>query len=290
MIIELIQVVGTSGFAAYAFYRSGSMHRLSAELRRGTSLTPPSPKAKPNLAAEIERLSLQADHEERQKLLSSPTGWLLDPFRYPTNPHEGRAVPAWEVAIDARMELKARMARLDMGLEPMYVGPAMINPQATYRMVMTPRCPNCGEHDHVEASSTHRGEASMWWCRVCEAEFTRDGETKKSIKRRKLLLAQKARDDAALAAKKEAERLARVLPCGCSGEVTTRSYPSGGWDMGRYAVCLTCNGCWDYAPRMDDTGNPRKMHPRSGPVEWPNGNKLEIDVPFDLPLPPANRD
>lgn len=265
MIVDLIEVAATGGFAAYAFYRSGAFDGLIAEIRRGTSLTPPPlPKAKPTLADAFERYSLQADHEERQKLLASPTGWLLDPFRYPTNPHEGREIPAWRGAIDARMELKSRMARMDMGLEPMYVGPAMLRPEASFRMVMAdPPCPACGSA-HTEASATHGSSTSMWWCRECTAEFTLDGETKKSKKSRKSL---------------------PPLPCGHVGGMHKEPRSPGSFMV---SVCDKCSAEW--WPRSDD---PSGRSLAQGEIGFYRNGKMhsgQEDVPFDLPLPPANRD
>lgn len=172
-------------------------------------------------------------------------------------------------------EIDARFAPAPVAERPIpekYQAPIVLPPPPAWSLVNSPKCPSCGHkiHGTVEITAEHHGRPTMWQCTICQMEYTKAGETKGSKKRRK-------------AAEAEAKRMADlVLPCGCTGDVTTRSYPSGGWDMGRYAVCKTCEGAWDYAPKMDDTGDPRKMHPRSGPVQWPNGNKLN-----DLPLPPS---
>lgn len=266
MIFEAIEIAATGSFAAYAFYRSGAFDKLAAEIRRGTALTPPqkSVPPKPTPAGEFERYALQADHEERQKLLASPTGWLLDPFRYPTNPHEGRT-PRAAAAIDEILDTLARMDRVHNGLEPHF---AVYRPEHTFRIVTptVPRCPSCGEHKGVAVTADHGGEASAWICNPCQVEFTKAGETRASKKARK--------------------SLPSVLPCGCTGAVEQDHI----LNYGRESTCRTCFSTWE--PRSDDfSGRTLGQGER---VRWSASKRRagfgEQDVPFDLPLPPANRD
>lgn len=193
------------------------------------------------------------DPDEHERNLFLATGaWWLDPNRWGDNPNwrENLPRPVAPPYLDADPPIPA----------------------------LAPRCPVCGPDGQVAVLNTAGNEVTLWDCFKCGAEFTRRGETKKS---RKARLAREARALAEIE-RNEKSRADHRLPCGCEGDVVTRAYPTGGWDMGRYAECKTCRGTWDYAEKYGESGNPRRMHPRSGPVEWPNGNPLtqaEISPP-----------
>lgn len=270
MIVDIVQTVLYLGVAGYAAHRveNAWLARNGYDTRdffKHRKELPPTQK--PTVAAEFERYALQADHEERQKLLASPTGWLLDPFRYPTNPHIGRPVKPLARWVDPIKEAHARLERVHMGLEtydPFYVTPpALLNPVQTYRMVMAdPPCPACGS-EHTEASATHGRSTSMWWCRECTAEFTLDGETKKSKKARKSL---------------------PPLPCGHTGGLHKEPRSPGGFMI---SVCDTCSAEW--WPRSNDPTGRTLAQSEIGFYRNGRMHSGQEDVPFDMPPPPSMR-
>lgn len=151
--------------------------------------TPP-----PKLDDEWARHQQKADAAERALLLASPTGWLLDPFRFPTDPFApppqqlDHHMGLWRLLtdpvvlrIDPIKEAQAQKAMVLTGVMVPH------RPQATMRMkISIPDCPACGS-GYTEIGAEHGGTASLYWCHTCHAEFTDKGETRKSKRRRKTL-------------------------------------------------------------------------------------------------------
>lgn len=240
MIADLV-TAGMCGTALVLFGR-GIYHSgvLASWIVQGISAKAPPPRPPAPPEDPWEAYCRKAEAAEQALFLETGM-WWLDPNRWGDNPNwrENLPRPAAPPYLDADPPIPA----------------------------LAPRCPVCGPDGQVAVMAVHGGEVSMWDCLKCGAEFTRRGETRKSRKARLAREAAVQREIEALAAAEEAKR----LPCGCTGDVVTRAYPTGGWDMGRYAECKTCRGTWDYAEKYGESGNPRRMHPRSGPVEWPNG-------------------
>lgn len=120
-------------------------------------------------------------------------------------------------------------------------------------------CPNC--EVPMEPMATYAGKAHVWDCRGC-------GTTWK-LGRHDMLVRKSAPDK---------------LPCGCYYEtkVVSRAYPTGGFDMGRYAECQDCKATWDYAPKYSDEGDVRRMI--RGEVDRENCRKLPCGCDYNTPV------
>lgn len=157
MIVE----IGLCGAAGFLFLR-GIYHSgiLTGWIAKGLMTTqpkapPPRPTPPP---APFDENAWRAKEAEREAamFLAVPTAWWLDPNRWGDN-------PGWRQSMPVAVPTPARPKR----------PPPMM-----------PRCPVCGLNDAVIVLATHGDEISMWHCGGCIAEFTKKGETRKSLKAR----------------------------------------------------------------------------------------------------------
>lgn len=242
-------LIGGAGFLFLrGIYHGGAIARMAFDGLR----PPPRRTFAEHLA---EPLPAEAfDHDAHELALFRDTGaWWLDPNRWGEEARKHEALDKVLAALDA--------------------------------MPTTPRCPSCVSGEPMIVAAQHGKHVSLWSCAHCLREWVpvgRTGFTESKLSRRRR---EKKERIAVSKAAHEARALEeRRLPCGCTGEVWTRAYPTGGWDMGRYAECVTCKGTWDYAAKGRDTGNPRKKV--RGEVEWPNGNPT---LPEQLQRPPGGQ-
>lgn len=279
MILQLIEGIAAMGAAAYVCSKIENdliaaklmRHPLEDEMGR---VPPPRPPQAPAPAFDWYAEAIRIQKQENARLLAlCPDAFWLDPSWWGDEP----AKPTSE-EID-RMVCNAGSVFDYMNDQV----PPRVLEMPTYDH-KAPHCP-IGCDSSAKIMSTAGDENTSWECSVCSLTYTKAG-AKRAAKDR----AKRIRDrvnlrhqvnDVERGRQTAEEAWESALPCGCTGEVTTRSYPSAGWDMGRYALCLTCEGTWDYAKRHNYEGaNPRKAIAGSK-VEWPNGKKQTADEAWE---------
>jgi len=179
-------------FGAFAWDVKDALDRRHRPVRT----VPKTARPKPTVADEWARYMAQAEAAERDLLLASPTGWLLDPFRFPTDPFApppqqlDHHMGLWRLLTDP-VVLRIDPLKEARAYQSMVLTGAMVHrPQAHVRMkISIPDCPVC-RSSFTEIAAEHGGTASLYWCQCCHAEFTDKGETRKSKRRR-----QKSLDD-----------------------------------------------------------------------------------------------
>jgi hypothetical protein len=153
MIVE-IAVCGTAAaLFARGIYHSGVLTGWIAEGLMSTRPKAPPPRIAEKPAPVLPDPAID-DRRWRDMFLATPSAFWLDPNLWGDNPN-------W------RADLPIAAPK-----------PAPVKPIRA----MMPRCPNCGVPDAVIVLTEHGGEATMWRCGACMAEFTKKGETRKSRK------------------------------------------------------------------------------------------------------------
>lgn len=162
-----------------------------------------------------------------------------------------------------------------------------------------PPCPVCKTGRRL-VLAIHGGEATMWDCVDCGAEFTRAGETKASraARRKKYCGCGAAmphhpgecedakRKHANIFQPKMIFRSGYTLPCGCIGTGADVEYIEyGGWagDSG-WSTCKLCGSKW-----VAHTGNPLVDEGRSGVVRPPLPCGCAYETPIEHTQSPGLR-
>lgn len=259
MIVTWLICAAAAGLFGRGLYHSGI---LAGWIAQGLTQIEPAPSEAvaelPDLWAEMDRKMTAI---ETQMFLAVPSAWWLDPNRWGDKPDWRDDLPRPAVKIAAKITAKKRR----------------------------PCCPTCGS-EQIGVLAEYDGEESLWDCGRCGAEFTKKGETKKSIRRREALKAKAEKesgfyDDLPVQLQrppgvepmlhevmmvqsaplvvphnpgsvfdymgKETESAYPLLPCGCSAFGSITKYGPRK-DGTTWVRCGTCEKWWEPASNSAD--------------------------------------
>jgi len=196
MILEIVETVGGFGALAVVAHKieMAMLARYGYDtrdffkpIRRESEPPPP--------VDQTMALIYEAQVRQEQRLYAAcPSAFWLNPDGWDAPPrvHEHTWVEIQRIGKQTKQRCvdcgETAIEGMTAEHEAVLARHGVLVPKQTYRMTMprdedAPKCPVC----HIgrrTVMSVHGGEATMWDCFDCGAEFTRKGETKSSKKRR----------------------------------------------------------------------------------------------------------
>lgn len=163
MLIEIAACGAALALFGRGLYHAGALTGWIAQGLREKP-APPAPPPAPRFDPDAYEL----------ELWHATGAWWLDPNRWGDAPTARHQPPA-------RRHVGCPKCGADVARESWTGDWVCVSPSCDYEeRIMSgmperkmPRCPSCGDHEHVTVMSEHGGEATSWYCSFCDGDFTR---------------------------------------------------------------------------------------------------------------------